>query len=168
MSSAHLALSVITTLGIFHSSIAIGQQIDIKGLHLGMTKSEVTEKYGPMPIKGFTVAGVSSKYPALGLALTFHEDKLDTLTFFFNPSGFNDVRGAVTGKYPSLHCEDSAVSNAMGGSFTQTICSLKDDLGAFRLQKFVSDIKTSALILMSDRKSIEERDKKAQKQKDDI
>ncbi len=74
-------------------TIAYSQDIEIKGLRLGMTREEVIEKLGPFPLRNFTVAGVPSKYQFI--APKFYDDKLDSFEFFFNANRFDDVHRAV-------------------------------------------------------------------------
>ncbi len=132
------------------STVAIGQEIEIKGLKLGMTRAEVEAKAGPLPLKNFTVAGVHSKYTSVNLE--FHEDKLDYFVFFFDSDDFDSVLEAIKAKYPSFQCEKSTVTNRTGNSFTQVDCKLKDKLGFLHLSRFCNDINTSSLSLMSSRK----------------
>lgn len=128
--------------------------IDIKGIYLGMTNDQVTEKIGASE---FTVAGIKSKYS--NLHLDFHDGKLDQLIFFFHPTGFDNVLDAVKGKYPLLKCENSTVSNAMGASFPQTRCEFGDSESLLILSRVI-DIKTSALSLVSKRRLAEEERRK--------
>ena len=143
---------------------APAQQIEFKGLHLGMSRAEVQKKAGPLPLKDFTIAGVGSKYSTI--ELRFHEDKLDSLAFLFHANRFDDVLEAVRAKYPALECKNTTVTNAIGGSFTQTDCTLKDMLGTLTLTRFVSDIRTSVLSLTSDRAIKEYIDEERKRKKD--
>jgi hypothetical protein len=129
---------------------ANSQKIEIKGLRLGMTNAEVEAKVGPLPLTNFTVAGASSKYT--DASPEFYEGKLDSFSFYFNAEQFDDVLGAVKSKYPALRCVKSKVANAMGASFTQVNCQLRDTKGALHLTRFVNDISTSSLTLTSDRR----------------
>lgn len=109
--------------------------IEIKGIHLGMTKSEVTEQIG---FDEFTVGGIRSKYIyGSPLHLDFYEEELDEFIFFFHPSGFYQVLDAVKGKYPSLKCEDSKVQNAMGATFSQIKCEYSDSSAMLSLSRVV-------------------------------
>lgn len=146
------------------STVAYAQVIEIKGLYIGMTKEEVEAKIGPLPVRNFTIAGVHNKYRTF--APMFHDGKLDSFYFFFSPSSFDEVVSAVREKYPSLKCESSAVSNAMGATFKQTDCRLQDDLGTLTLSRYVSDISTSVLGLMSERMARELKEKRNERKKD--
>jgi hypothetical protein len=84
---------------LFFSS-AFAEEIDIKGIRLGMTKKEISALY-PNGTDNFTIGGVSN---SLGLRLLFHEDKLAEMTFYFDTSGFNNVISAVKYKYPNIKC----------------------------------------------------------------
>jgi hypothetical protein len=144
-----LALNTLLALfAIIYSTTVFGQEIEINGLRLGMAKTEIEKKFGVLPINDFKIANVSGKFP---VRLAFHEDKLDELMFFFSSNSFNDVRQAVVPKYPELRCTDSTVTSPKGVKYTQVNCKLEDRLGTLKLDKFVRDIDTSALILISHR-----------------
>lgn len=166
MLSLHRVLLVLAAAMAFQSATALGQEIDIKGLRLGMARAEVEEKFGSLPLKDFTIAGVQSRYP-IGppRLLAFYEDRLDSFTFAFDADQFEDVRGAVKQKYPALKCESIPVTNAMGALFTDVHCSLGDERGLLELTKFI-DLRTSALTLRSYRKLKEISDKNKEKQND--
>jgi len=160
-------LTVLLVLALIQPSISFSQEIEIKGLRLGMTMAEVESKVGKLPLKNFTIAGVKGKYEDSNpVIIKFYEGKLDVFVFFFDANHFDDVLEAVKTKYPSLECAKSNVSNAMGASFDQVKCNLHDQSGSLSLSRFVSDIKTSALSLMSDRAIKETKDKQKEKRKD--
>ena len=54
----------------------------------------------------------------------------------------------------------------MGAAFKQTQCLLRDELGTLRLSRYVNDIRTSALSLMSERKIKESLEKRNKREKD--
>lgn len=157
---AVLALLVVT----FPLS-AIAQSIEIKGLYVGMTKAEVQEKFPTW--KDFTIAGVRSKHEHTPVNIKYRDDKLDQFMFFFNSSSFETVLGAIKEKYPKTVCESTQVGNAMGATFDQIQCSLKDKESILQLSRYVSDIRTSVLSIMSN-KSLEEQAEKAKQRKKDI
>ncbi len=152
-----------------NSAAAISQEIEIKGLKLGMSKADVELKFGEISRYGyiyeFTIGGVESQYGG-GINLEFHEDKLDEVWFFFDADGFDAVRKAVASKYPALKCSGSTVSNAMGASFRQTKCSLKNKIGTLSISRFVSEINTSLLSMRTPRSMNELMDKAKEKQGD--
>ena len=122
-------------------------EIQIKGLWIGMDESEIEEKFGA-PIKAFSIAGVEGKYSTT--PLEFENNKLESLIFFFDAKSFDDVLAAVKSKYPEMQCKDSSVGNAMGASFTQVKCNLRRGKVTLDLSRFVNDITTSSLCLYSD------------------
>ena len=157
-------LAIITLLTLFatiYSTTAFSREIEIKGLRLGMTKTEIEKQFGPLPLNNFTIADVSGKFP---VRLEFYEGKLDELMFFFSAKSFNDVRQAVVSNYPELKCADSTVSDNMGASYKQVKCKLEDMLGMLKLDRYVRDTDTSALILMSHRLSQELEKNRKEKQ----
>lgn len=145
------------------SGAARAQGIEIKGLRIGMTKEEVEQKIGSLPARDFTIAGARSKYP---FAPKFYDGKLDSFSFFFESGKFEEVVSAVKEKYPDLKCDDSVVTNAMGGSFAQVRCIKADELGALYLSRFVSDIKTSSLAMLSERSKREYEQKRNERKRD--
>jgi hypothetical protein len=143
---------------------AFSQSVEIKGLSVGMTKAEVQDLFPTW--KGFTVAGVPSKYPSVSVLPKYHEDRLDQLMFFFNPDSFATVLDAVKSKYPNLKCVDSKVGNAMGAQFSQVECTMGDSSSVLQLTRFVGDINTSGLSLLSRRSLAEDLEKAKQTKKD--
>ena len=155
-------ITLLTLSALIYSTTAFGQGIEIKGLSLGMTKTEIEKKFGTLPLNNFTIADVPGKFP---VKLEFYEGKLDELMFFFSAKSFKDVRQAVVSKYPELKCTDNTVSDNMGASYKQVNCKLEDMLGMLKLDRYVRDTDTSALILMSHRLSQELEKKRKEKQK---
>ena len=158
--------AIITLLTLFtaiSSTTAFGRDIEIKGLHLGMTKTEIEKKFGALPLKQFTIADVAGKFP---VRLEFYEGKLDEIMFFFSPKGFDDVRKAVVANNPELKCTESTITSPKGESYKQVNCKLADMLGTLRLDRYVRNIETSALTLTSHRLFHELEEKRKGKQKD--
>ncbi len=148
-----------------NSAAAISQEIEIKGLKLGMSKADVESNVGKIRgsfIDGFTIGGVGGKY----LAVKFHEDKLDNVMFIFKPDGFEAVRRAVASKYPALTCSDSTVQNRAGASFEQVRCELNSDGTRFSLTRISGDVNTSMLTLSTQRALDEFIEKQKQKEGD--
>jgi hypothetical protein len=143
---------------------AFAQFIEIKGLQIGMTKAEVQEKFPTW--KDFTIAGVRRKYEN-SPPIRFRDEKLESLDFYFNVGSFETVLGAVKEKYPEIKCETSEVGNAMGAKFEQVYCSISDSESVLELSRYVSDIDTSALNLIS-KKFLDDLAKKNKQQKKDI
>ena len=141
-------VTLLTFVAIIHSTTVFAQNIEINGLRLGMTKTEIEKQFGLLPLNNFKIANVSGKFP---VRLAFHEGKLDELMFFFSSNSFNDVRQAVISKYPKLRCTDSTVTSPTEVKYKQVNCKLEDQLGTLKLDRFVMDIDTSALILISHR-----------------
>jgi hypothetical protein len=141
-------INLLTLFAIIHSTTVFGQHVEINGLRLGMTETEIEKKFGALPLNNFQIANVSGKFP---VRLAFHEGKLDELMFFFSSKNFNDVRQAVISKYPELKCAESPVTSPTGAKYYQVNCKLEEQFGTLKLDRFVRDIDTSALILISHR-----------------
>lgn len=144
---------------------AIAKSIEIKGLHVGMPKAEVEAKFPTW--EDFTIAGVTSKYDVDPVHIEYRNDKLDVLHFSFNSDGFETVLGALKEKYPNIVCESTQVGNAMGATFNQLHCTLSDKESVLDLSRYVNDIETSSLMLISNKK-LKELDEKAKERKKDI
>ena len=156
-------ITLLTLSATIYSTTAFAQGIEIKGLRLGMTKTEIEKKFGTLPLNNFTIAAdVPGKFP---VRLEFYEGKLDELMFFFSPKSFDDVRKEVISKNPELKCTDSTITSPRGESYKQVNCKLADMLGTLRLDRFVRDIETSALTLTSHRLFQELEKKRKEKQK---
>ena len=158
-------ITSLTLLATIYSATAFAQGIEIKGLRLGMTKTEIEKKFGKLPINNFTIADVPGKFP---VRLEFYEGKLDELMFFFSSKSFNEVRKAVISQNPELKCTDSTVTSPAGKSYNQVNCKLADQLGMLRVDRFVRDIDTSAVTLTSHRlfQELEKQRKEKQKTSD--
>jgi len=130
--------------------------IQIKGLWIGMDQEEINEKFG-LPIDNFTIAGVPAKDR---VTLRFDENRLNSLHFSFNSENFSEVRDSVVLKYPEIKCKDSIAGNLMGATFPQVECYLKREKSTLVLEKMSSDIHTSSLSLISNddiKKSVDKR-----------
>ena len=127
-------ITLLTVSATIYSTTAFAQGIEIKGLRLGMTKTEIEKKFGTLPLNNFTIADVAGKFP---VRLEFYEGKLDEIMFFFSPKGFDDVRKAVVAKNPELKCTDSTITSPKGESYKQVNCKLVDQLGTLRLGRYV-------------------------------
>jgi len=155
-------ITSLTLLATIYSATAFAQGIEIKGLRLGMTKTEIEKKFGALPINNFTIADVPGKFP---VRLEFYEGKLDELMFFFPSKSFNEVHKTVIANNPELKCADSTVTSPAGQSYKQVNCKLADQLGILRVDRFVRDIDTSAVTLTSHRLFQELEKKRDEKQK---
>lgn len=124
--------------------------IELKGFKLGMPEAEAAELYRVMP--EVTIAGAAPKYQHNPIGLKYEDGVLTQFIFFFRPANFEQVRDAITSKYPMLKCEASTVTNRMGGKFTQEECTMTSAGTVLSLRKFVSDIETSSLTMMSSQK----------------
>lgn len=146
-------------------ALTAAQVLDLKGLKIGMSKAEVQERFPTW--NDFTIGGVRSKFTHIPLNIKYQDDKLEQLMFLFNSASFQQVLDALKEKYPALKCEASKVGNAMGASFEQVQCSIEDQESVLQLFRFLSDVRTSMLILES-KKSINEKIEKEKQKKKDI
>jgi len=136
--------------------------IDIRGIKVGMTQKEISEKLHSLKIpswNNFTIAHVGGKDDPV--KLEFHDGKLDKFTFFFDSKGFNDVLDVVSSKYTELECVDSSETNMMGLPFDQKKCKIEGTNANLELTKLFGNLYTSVLIMTSKR-SIVEHQKKIQ------
>jgi hypothetical protein len=101
------------------TSAVHAQDIDIKGLKLGMNQYEVAAVM-PDP-RHFTIADVPPLYPP---ALEYRDMRLTSFIWFFNPGSYETVRDAFLAKYPVLKCTQSELQNGFGATFPQEQCRL--------------------------------------------
>ena len=140
--------------------------IEIKGIQLGMNKSDVDAILGTRGSpKPFSIAGISSKSPP-AIFNRFIDDKLSDFSFYFHSHNFNLMRSAVKEKYPELTCETSEVKNRMGAAFEQIRCMLDFKAGYLSLSKFSLDLETSGLVMTSKEESEKLRLEMEKKKKD--
>lgn len=137
---------------------AFAQTLELKGIRLGMSQFEIQDLHGALPIRGLTIAGISSKYP---ISPDFLNGRMERFAFYFDSSEFDQMLVAVKKKYPAVACTNHRVSNAMGAGFVQTQCALESGEGTLSLSRFVSDVSTSALTLTA--REVTERRLKALK-----
>ena len=64
----------------------------------------------------------------------------------------NALRNALKSKYPFLTCKQSEVGNKVGGRFDQERCFIESGNAALVLQRYVVDLNTSTLSLVSSAK----------------
>lgn len=126
-------------------------KLNIKGLYIGMSKKAFDEKYEETNLvtKGFTVAGVQTKYSYNSPRVKFFEDRLDSFLFYFDSDEFENVLLAVKNKYPSISCKDSKVNNKMGAVYDQIICREYDANAVLSIERFAGNLDTSSLSLDS-------------------
>jgi len=136
------------------------QGIDIEGLHVGMAKADVQERFPTW--SGFTIAGVSGTYTPV--SVDYRDEILDQLLFTFNANSFATIVAAVKEKYPAMTCETTRLGNAIGATFDQVSCSLRDSVSVLRLVRYV-DI---SLLSLESKRLIEERELRNKKSKKDI
>jgi len=118
--------------------------IEIKGVRLGMTKAE----FKSLRLDDFSVGGVRGKN-GNGVKTQFRAGQLDLFMFFTESSDFGDLLTAVKTKYPALKCNNSSIQNKLGASFEQTECKLNYANGELVLIKYISSLDTSVLSLIS-------------------
>ncbi|MEJ7929879.1 hypothetical protein WG922_07835 [Ramlibacter sp. AN1015] len=151
--------------GLFACSFAASAQtIEIKGIYLGMPEADFKQLHPNL--NGFTVAGIQSKYSTP--YVYFKDGVLDSFSFYFTANGYDDVRAALLTKYSSqFQCEEEIVSTRAGASFKQERCRSDSPAGSVTLSRFVSDISTSSLSMMS-RRLIDELKEKQKAKRGDI
>ena len=103
------------------ASAAQAQDIDIKGLKLGMSQAEV-QAVMPDPLQ-FTIGGVRPRHEP---TTTYVAGKLDLFQFDFPASNYEMVREAFRAKYPALACEQESVVTGLGAVLPNERCELGD------------------------------------------
>lgn len=155
---------LITVFCLLAATSAFSQEI--KGIRLGMTREEVIAVDPNIVANSIrlTVAGVSSKYIHSSPVKFNAEGKVNAFIFFFSAESFDTVRDAFQAKYPSMKCVQTQVQDRMGASFTDETCVYQ----SLMLEKFVNDIKTSAISLEDERDLIEKAAKRKAKAASDL
>lgn len=137
------------------------KDINIKGIYIGMTKDEFNDKFANIDLNNFTIGGAPNKYAEQPLDPEYDKNnKLVRFVYFFHPNFFDDVKFALKNKYPALKCNNSSVSNAMGASFQQIICTIDDNISMLAIKRFAGDINTSGISISSKKFFNEESTKK--------
>ena len=109
-------------------------EIDIKGLRLGMLRSEFDAAVPNR--RDFTVAGVQGAGGALSLMTTFRNDRLDSLSFIFDYQRFDQVLAAVQAKFPQLFCGlREPMRDQAGRTLGQVTCFLQGRTGRLSILK---------------------------------
>jgi hypothetical protein len=157
---ARLVVAAIT----FSCGAAWAQTIEIKGLSVGMSQADFEQKFGPSPLRDFTIADVPSKYKKVDFF--FREERLDSFNFYFAEDDFEHLLDALRAKYPKLRCQQSPVTNLFGARLAQVECGIKDKLGGLSLTRFVNDVNTSGLTLYSNELVQELKQKKKKPNRD--
>lgn len=136
-------------------------EIEIKGLKIGMSKDDVSKIYSItkspsrdgdgyyLSQNSFTIGG--SK--VFDTRVYFAEDKSDHIEIVLYSSSFENVLSALKDKYKDLKCVNSEIKNKLGNSFTQTICEIKDDKSSLQFKRlFELNFDRSILDIKSTRK----------------
>lgn len=146
------------------AATALAQQIDIKGLRIGMPEEEIIAKHGSTKLDDLTIAGA---FPIKDPRLSLRNGRLDELVFYFDPADFSDVLSAVRSKYPKLKCRTSPHTTGIGLNINSMSCRLDVRDGTLLLTQFAGRIDTATLHILS-RELGEEISDWAKKQKSDI
>jgi hypothetical protein len=99
-------------------AVVFGQEVAIKGVYLGMLKSE----YEGIAMDEWTVG----THKATAESPLWFDGKLDSFTAHFDAEGFEDILAAVSHKYPGLKCVKSEMQNNFGAKLEQKTCSYKE------------------------------------------
>lgn len=143
------------------------EEIEIKGIKLGMTKSEYAEVYKKNGGLKMTIGGAKNKYSSVDPNSDFVDGKLDRFSFFFASNNYDGLISAIKDKYIDIKCEQSDIQTTAGVTYAQEICQMDDKLGKLIIAKYLSDIETSSLSLSS-HASIEKSMQEEEKKKKDI
>ena len=145
------------------------QTIELKGVRLGMLRSEVesiTGDYMNYEQRNFTIGDVATDTNKPPLQ-DYIDGKLSSFFFTFQSSSFSDVLGAVKSKYPSLACHSTEIRNGFGAVFPSVECVLHSADGRLTLKKYGVDLNSSYLALTSN-EQLEAEKKAKEKSSADI
>ncbi len=146
------------------AALANAQELEIKGLRIGMPEAEIIAKHGSIKLDDMTIAGaIPLKAPRVRL----RDGKLDELVYYFDPEDFADVVAAVKGKFPKTKCRSSSYTTGVGNQLTGMSCRIDVRDGTLLLTQYAGRIDTSTLHMLS-RELGKEISEWAKKQKSDI
>jgi hypothetical protein len=150
----------------WNSAAIADDAVEIKGFHVGMTRSEVKARESDFCYDHlgcdlthktrFTVGGVNAKK----VSATYSSNAMaDSIEFEFGSSGFSRLKAALIEKYPGTECKSEDVTNLLGNHFEQVICRYETGTGGIYLARYDRSLLTSVMFVMSaDKKElIEER-----------
>jgi hypothetical protein len=167
-----ILLSIITLLSL-GSAGAQSVQVEVKGVRIGMTKAEVTEKLGSLSPKGLVIGCVPSYYAFQtnlpldpGVQMEFNEDALERFTFLFHSKNFDELLLAFKEKYSHFRCEKTQVQTQAGGKFTQDSCFVEDQQSRLTLSRFAGAVDTGGLVISAKSRIQKDIDARLQKRKE--
>lgn len=150
--------------------------IEIRGLRVGMTEKELTEKLHSLGIKSWNnfmiandVGGINKDVSEYSIhkdtnpvKLELRDGKLDKFTFYFKSSDFKKVRKLYEAKYaidPASWCEDSTLSNYNGNLFEQHECTISGDNADLMLTTYDSNFSMweGSSLIMTSRRTVDEK-----------
>jgi hypothetical protein len=116
----------------------------------------------PSGIPHETIAGA----PIDLLFVVVRDGAVESIVIMFPPSKFSEVRDTVRGKYTTVKCADSTVSNAMGAQFDQQTCVAKTTDALLALNKRSNKLSESTLTMTADSVLTRERAQRKANSKD--
>lgn len=151
--SKWLILAVMLSALSFSSSAA---DFSIKGMGIGGTVEDFRDTFDCSPGKDgllrcyqspakFTVGGEKLK----GVLVKFGTDnKVEMITFSFDPDSFSGIRDALTQKYPKIRCEKMEVKTLMGVSLPSESCSGKTVDESIDVRKYGNSVDSGSAIVI--------------------
>ena len=155
---------------IFLSSL-FAQDIDIKGLKIGMTFEEASKlfKFIQYDKKSFarvqdvtTFGGVNINF----MSVNFENDKVRDILITMKPDNFDTVIDALKEKY-KMTCVYSTIQNRMGAKFNQEKCNYIYNGVVLMADKYMNKT-TESSIFVSNLPSDEDMKNEKEKAKNDI
>jgi hypothetical protein len=151
---------------------------DIKGIRLGMHRSDVIRALGGEPdgtaanlnmypdhyLWCLSIAKVYPKNSCSGI-FTFDEDeKLVWLFWMFDSSNYGALRDALREKYPKMRCTSTVLSNALNARFPSQECVAGD----IEISQHSSSIESGLLQMIDRNWQRKEADKKRKERIKDL
>lgn len=138
------------------ATLAVAQQLDVKGIALGATKTQIASiMQNAQTEGGFSIGGVKNGGGStLLVAPTFDSDeKLQNLFVLFRPKDYPAIERAFLEKYPKAKCFDSELQNAYGAIFEQRQCLVSLGHENMSVARYTQSLTTGALKLWSSKKT---------------
>lgn len=128
----------------------------IKGMEIGADIEAFADTYHCFPDNDglirchqspakFTVGGQKLKSVLLKFG---RDEKVELITFSFEPDAFAGIRDAVTQKYPKIKCTKGAVKTLMGVDLPSESCIGMTTAESIQLDKYGSSIDYGSLLII--------------------
>ena len=154
-------------------SFIFAQDIDIKGLKIGMTYEEANKLFDLKPVGKFRLVAMKNGKDVTfatakveQLYLEFSNNKIINIVMKLKSDDYNTVVAPLKEKY-KMKCEKSIIENKIGAKFNQEECIFISNGIKMSIDKYFQNI-TDSLLFVSKEPTMEDVNKRAETAKKDI